>query len=110
MDEHEKKLVEEYLADVVERLFDVTKSLEALNATCNVEKIDLIRHGQSFAYQQGILDVTRELLEYAVGERNLVEDMKDMMEVLENQAAKEIQMNDKISGQLETKTLEGMFQ
>ena len=79
---------EGYLAEVVNRLFDVTRSLEALKGTCNMEKIDLIRHGQVFAYQQGILDAVTELLVYAKGERSLDSDVKDMQDAIIEQGQK----------------------
>lgn len=87
-DKDHLETVEQYLADVVNRLIDVITSLEALKETCNMEKMDLIRHGQIFAYQQGILDVVTELLVYAKGERSLNADIKDMRDAIIEQATR----------------------
>ena len=74
--------VEGYLDEVVTRLFDVTKSLEALRAAVNMDKIDIAKHGQDFKYQQGILDVVTELYDYAIGKRSLIEDINDIHEAI----------------------------
>ena len=74
--------VEDYLADVVTRLFSVTESLYALKHSVNYEKMELITQGKPFAYQQGILDVVTELFDYASGKRDLQKDKEEMREAI----------------------------
>ena len=69
MDEKEK--IEVYLAEVTERLFDAVTAMEAGKMGAEIEKADLTRVGRGFAYQQGIIDFSRELLKYATGELSL---------------------------------------
>ena len=80
--EKEKIKEEEYLAEVTERLFSVTESFDALLYTVTREKRDLIMRGQSFAYQQGILDVVTELKEYAEGTRNLKKEEEELIQAI----------------------------
>ena len=82
----EDKKIEEYLAEVVERLFSVTESFDALLYVVNVEKRKLFSQGQSFAYQQGILDVVTELRDYAAGTRNLREEKEELAKAIIEEA------------------------
>lgn len=84
--EKEKIKIEEYLAEVTERLFSVTESFDVLLHAVNHEKRDLIMHGQSFAYQQGILDVVTELNDYAEGKRNLKKDKEEITRTILEEA------------------------
>ena len=93
--EKEKERVENYLADVVKRLMDVTGSLEALYVVVTHEKRALIQNGQAFAYQQGILDVVTELRDYATGKRDLQGEKeklkKDILEELKEDLVEEVE-------------------
>lgn len=108
MNEVEKDTVEDYLGDVVTRLFDVIRSLEALESTANIEKIDFIKRGQSFVYHQGVIDIVTELHKYAMGERRLDEDIKDIQEALVEEMAAGIKYTKEQKEHFEKN--EGMFQ
>lgn len=82
----EDKKIEDYLSEVVERLFSVTESFDALLYVVNVEKRKLFSQGQSFAYQQGILDVVTELKEYAAGTRSLREEKEELAKAIVEEA------------------------
>lgn len=75
----EKEKIEEYLVEVTNRLLDTQTFMEALKHTVTSDKTVLIRNGQSFAYQQGILDILDELKVYASGDRNFQEDAKKVL-------------------------------
>lgn len=75
----ETKKIEEYLAEVVERLSDVVTAMEAGKMGAELEKADLTRVGRGFAYQQGIIDFSRELLKYATGELSLKTVVEELM-------------------------------
>ena len=89
MDETEK--VEEYLAEVVERLFDVVTAMEAGKMGAEIEKADLTRVGRGFAYQQGIIDFSREVLKYATGELNLKTVVEELMRAKRNLVEMEVE-------------------
>ena len=78
--------VYDYLTPAVNRLFDVMDALYSLKVVVNIEKRGLIQQGQSFAYQQGILDIVDELYDYASGERSLKEEVKDIRDNRINEA------------------------
>lgn len=91
-------LVEGYLEEVVQRLFDVTKSLEALQGAVNMDKIDIAKNGQDFRYQQGIIDVVTELHDYAIGKRSLIEDIKDMKDAIVEEVTEHAGKKEQVGG------------
>ena len=64
----------------------MTESFDALLYVVNVEKRKLFSQGQSFAYQQGILDVVTELRDYADGKRNLREEKEELAKAIVEEA------------------------
>lgn len=102
--------VEGYLEDVVERLFDVMKSLEALQVTVNMDKMDIAKHGQDFKYQQGILDVVTELYAYVTGKRSLADDTEDVLEAIRLEVNRGVNVTTEQKAHVENEAIKGMFQ
>ena len=69
----EKEKVEEYLAEVVDRLFDAQLALEANSIYCKTRKEVLLSGGNHFDYDQGRIDAVEEVLKFARGEIRMKE-------------------------------------
>lgn len=88
INELERDIIEDQLADVSERLYDVLRSFEVLGGVVVQEKRALIEHGEDFRYQQGILDVVDDVGHYAKGEASLQKDTEALKEVILSQREK----------------------
>lgn len=82
INELERDIIEDQFANVSERLYDVLRGFEGLEAMVTAEKRVLIEHGQDFRYQQGILDVIDDVGHYAKGEASLQEDTAALKKVI----------------------------
>ena len=71
----EEEKVEEYLTTLVNRLFTVQMIVDTLKVGVAEERVKLVREGKPFAYQQGVLDLARDIADYASGLRDLVKEM-----------------------------------
>ena len=71
----EEEKVEVYLTTVVNRLFTVQMIVDTLKVGVAEERVKLVREGKPFAYQQGVLDLARDIADYASGLRDLVKEM-----------------------------------
>ena len=90
MNEEEEIKSLDYLVDVTERLLDTQEVIENIVDLVNADKTNLIKAGQDFRYQQGILDIVAELDNFVHGKSNLrsmrkqittqVEAMRDRMQ------------------------------
>ena len=79
MDEKDIERIEVYLAEVVQRLTDTQKALEATLVYCRTRKEGLVGSGKKFDYDQGRIDTAMEVYRYATGEDNL-QEIIDLME------------------------------
>lgn len=75
MNEVEQEKVEDYLTTVVNRLFAVQMIVDILEVDVGEERVKLVREGKPFAYQQGVLDLAKDIADYASGRRDLVKEM-----------------------------------
>lgn len=80
INELERDIIEDHLADVAERLYDILSSFDALKYVAEREKRGLIQTGRPFVYQQAILDIVTELGRYGSGEASLKKDVEDLQE------------------------------
>ena len=71
----EEEKVEMYLTTVVNRLFAVQMIVDRLKVGVAEERVKLVREGKPFAYQQGVLDLAKDIADYASGLRDLVKEM-----------------------------------
>ena len=78
--DRETSAVQEYLVEVVGRLFDTQHALEAVQRHAQGEKYKLLQEGKSFVYQQAMIDIATEIYRYATGEDNLQEVMDKLVE------------------------------
>lgn len=76
--DREVLVVQNYLAEVVDRLCDVTQVLDGMILSANTDKAALIRIGHDFRYQQAMLDFAEQLKKFATGEENLQKIIKEM--------------------------------
>ena len=63
----EEDRMEEYLAEVVNRLMDTEGALEATLIYCKTRKEVLVTDGKDFQYDQGRIDACVEMLDFVSG-------------------------------------------